>query len=105
MGDLNLEQSTYLNYSLEGVQQLMSIVEDILFMTRSDVGQFEIKQQEVNFRVLAKQVVSSLEPQARKAEVFLNKDIPSPTPMLYVDPQRMNQVLNYLVTNAITFHT
>jgi len=103
MGDLNLEQQKYLGYAQEGVQQLISIVEDILFMTRSDVGQFEIKQQEVNFRVLARQVVSSLEPQARKAGVVINKDIPSPTPMLYVDPQRMKQVLNNLVTNAIKF--
>ncbi|HYU74927.1 MAG TPA: histidine kinase dimerization/phospho-acceptor domain-containing protein, partial [Ktedonobacteraceae bacterium] len=103
MGDLNAEQKKYLGYAQEGVQQLMSIVEDILFMTRSDVGQFEIKQQEVNFRVLAKQVVSGLEPQARKAGVLISKNIPSPTPMLYVDPQRMKQVLNNLVTNAIKF--
>ena len=103
MGDLNDEQKKYLGYAQEGVQQLMSIVEDILFMTRSDVGQFEIKQQEVNFRVLAKQVVSGLEPQARKAGVLISKNIPSPTPMLYVDPQRMKQVLNNLVTNAIKF--
>jgi PAS domain S-box-containing protein len=103
MGNLNIEQKKYLGYSQEGVQQLISIVEDILFMTRSDVGQFEIKQQEVNFRVLTKQVVSSLEPQARKAGVFISKNIPFPTPMLYVDPQRMKQVLNNLVTNAIKF--
>ena len=53
--------------------------------------------------MLARQVVSSLEPQARKAGVVINKDIPTPTPMLYVDPQRMKQVLNNLVTNAIKF--
>lgn len=103
MGDLNLEQRTYLTYSLEGVQQLISIVEDILFMTRSDVGQFEIKQQEMNFRVVAKQVVGSLQLQAQKAGVLLQKDIPSPAPLLYADPQRMKQVLNNLVTNAIKF--
>ncbi|MFL5660717.1 MAG: ATP-binding protein [Ktedonobacteraceae bacterium] len=103
MGDLNLEQSKYLGYAQEGVQQLISIVEDILFMTRSDVGQFEIKQQEVNFRVVAKQVVGSLEPQARKADVVLHKDIPTPAPLLYADPQRIKQVLNNLVTNAIKF--
>src|SRR5205085_6192465 len=103
MGELNFEQQKYLGYAQEGVQQLISIVEDILFMTRSDVGQFEIKQQEVNLRVLSRQVVSSLEPQARKAGVVNNKDIPSPTPMLYVDPQHMKQVLNNLVTNAIKF--
>ena len=103
MGELNAEQFKYLGYAQEGVQQLISIAEDILFMTRSDVGQFEMKQTEVNFRVLARQVVTSLEPQAHKASVALLKDISSPLPLLYVDPQRMKQVLNNLVINAIKF--
>jgi signal transduction histidine kinase len=103
MGELNEEQHTYLGYTQEGVQQLVSIVEDILFMTRSDSGQFEMKQQEVDLRVLVKQIIDSLQPQALKAEVVLDKDIPAPSPILYVDPQRMKQVLNNLVTNAIKF--
>ena len=103
MGSLTREQLKYLGYTQEGVQQLISIVEDILFMTRSDVGQFEMKQQEINFRVLARQVVGSMEPQARKAGVVINKDIVSPSPLLFADPQRMKQVLNNLVTNAIKF--
>lgn len=103
MGALNPEQTTYLGYAQEGVQQLISIVEDILFLSRSDSGQFEIKLQQVNLRVLARQVLNSLRPQALKASVILNKDIPTPSPVLYVDPQRMKQVLNNLVTNAIKF--
>src|SRR5216684_479210 len=103
MGELTKEQHKYLGYAQEGVQQLVSIVEDILFMTRSDSGQFEMKRQKVNFHVLAKQVINSLHPQALKAAVVLKKDIPSPTPILYADPQRMKQVMNNLVTNAIKF--
>ena len=103
MGELNAEQFKYLGYAQEGVQQLISIAEDILFMTRSDVGQFEMKQEEVNFLVLARQVINSLETQAHKASVVLLKDIPSPSPLLYIDPQRMKQVLNNLVINAVKF--
>lgn len=103
MGELTQEQKTYLGYAQEGVQQLVSIVEDILLMTRSDSGQFDIKPEEVNFLNLANQVLRSLQPQALKASVILNKDIFSPSPLLYVDPQRMKQVLNNLVVNAIKF--
>lgn len=103
MGTLTEEQRLYLGYTQEGVQQLMTIVEDILFMTRSDSGQFEIKPQKTNSRVLAKQVVTSLKMQARKAAVILDKDIPETAPLLYADPQRMQQVLSNLVTNAIKF--
>lgn len=103
MGELLEEQRKYLGYAQEGVQQLMTIVEDILFMTRSDSGQFEMKPHEVNLRVLAKQVVTSLKLEAVKAAVVLEKDIPTPTPLLYADQQRMKQVLNNLVINAIKF--
>jgi len=103
MGELMEEQHTYLGYAQEGVQQLVSIVEDILFMTRSDLGQFEIKQQEVHLQSLARQVMRGLQTQARKAEVILSLDIPAHAPPLYVDPQRIKQVLNNLVTNAIKF--
>src|SRR2546422_4125664 len=72
-------------------------------MTRSDTGQFEIKPTEVNFLVLARQIVNSLQPLARKSGVALERDIPSPSSMLFVDPQRMKQVLNNLIANAIKF--
>lgn len=103
MGALNEEQRKYLGYAQEGVQQLISIVEDILFMTRSDLGQFEMKMQEVQFRSLIKQVIRSLHPQALKAGVVLCDDIELNAPSLYADPQRIKQVLNNLVTNAIKF--
>jgi len=103
MGELNAEQYKYLGYAQEGVQQLLSIAEDILFMSRSDAGQFEIRQQEVNFHVLVRQVINSLETQASKANIILLNDIPSSLPLLYIDPQRMRQVLNNLVINAIKF--
>jgi signal transduction histidine kinase len=103
MGRLNGEQRKYLGYAQQGVQQLITIVEDILFLTRSDVGQFEIRPRKYSFRALARQAISGLEPQARKADVILRKDIASSMPMLSIDPQRMKQVLDNLLTNAIKF--
>jgi len=103
MGELTEEQKKYLGYAQEGVQQLTSMVEDILLITRSDSGQFEIKQQEMNLLTLVKLIVSNLQLLARKAEVVLHYDISSPAPMLCIDPQRMKQVLNNLIINAIKF--
>ncbi len=103
MGELSEEQQKYLGYAQEAVQQLIAMVEDILLITRSDSGQFEIKQQETNLLVLVRQVVHSLQIQAHKAEVALLVDISTPAPMLYIDPQRMKQVLNNLIINAIKF--
>ncbi len=103
MGELSPEQHKYLGYTQEGVQQLISIVEDILFMTRSDSGQFEMQSVAVSIQMLVDQVIGSLQPQAQKAEVSLEKDISDAVPWLYGDPQRIKQVLNNLVTNAIKY--
>ena len=103
MGELTEEQKKYLGYAQEGVQQLISLVEDILLITRSDSGQFVIKQEEVNLFVLVRQVVSNLQIQARKAEVVLQVEASSSALWLYIDPQRMKQVLNNLLINAIKF--
>jgi two-component system phosphate regulon sensor histidine kinase PhoR len=103
MGELTEEQHTYLGYTQEGVLQLVSIVEDILFMTRSDLGQFEIKQEEVHFQSLVRQVIGTLQPQAFRSEVVLRHDISEELPPLYADPQRIKQVLNNLVANAIKY--
>jgi two-component system phosphate regulon sensor histidine kinase PhoR len=103
MGPLTEEQHTYLSYTQEGVLQLVSIVEDILFMTRSDLGQFEIKQEKVHFHSLVEQVIRTLRPQAFRAEVLLRHVISVDLPPLYADPQRLKQVLNNLVTNAIKY--
>jgi len=103
MGALNEEQLKYLGYVQEGVQQLVSTVEDILLLTRSDSGQFEMKREEVDFELLSRQVVTGLQPQARKASVAINEEILVPSPILFIDPLRMKQVLNNLVINAIKF--
>lgn len=103
MGDLSEEQRMYLGYTQEGVQQLISIVEDILFMTRSDLGQFEVKLQAMRVRSLIHQVVSTLHPQAIKAEVALSYDVAANVPPLLMDPLRIKQVMNNLVANAIKF--
>jgi signal transduction histidine kinase len=103
MGTLNEEQQKYLGYVQDGVQQLVSTAEDILLLTSSDSGQFEMKQEEIDFELLLHQVVTVLQPQALKAGVTINEEITTPAPILYVDPQRMKQVLNNLVINALKF--
>jgi PAS domain S-box-containing protein len=103
MGELTEEQHTYLGYAQEGVDQLISIVEDILLMTRSDLGQFDVKQEEVLLSSLVRQVMSGMQPQAQKASVELRQNVPSDLPLLYADPQRIKQVLNNLLANAIKF--
>lgn len=103
MGELTEEQHTYLGYAQEGVDQLISIVEDILLMTRSDLGQFDVKQEGMFLGNLVRQVMSSMQPQAQNAGVELCQHVSPDLPLLQADPQRLKQVLNNLIANAIKF--
>lgn len=103
MGPLNDTQREYLGYASEALQQLLSLAEDVLFMARSDAGHFEIRLQQVNVEVLSQQVLESLLPLARKAEIVMSKEIELPAPLLHADPQRLKQVLSNLLGNAIKF--
>ncbi|MBX5451285.1 ATP-binding protein [Thermogemmatispora sp.] len=103
MGPLNETQREYLGYASEALQQLLSLAEDVLFMARSDAGHFELRRQQVNIETLAQQVLESMLPLARKAEIVMSKDFELPTPLVHADPQRMKQVLSNLLGNAIKF--
>jgi signal transduction histidine kinase len=103
VGELAQQQKTYLGYAQEGIKQLSSLVEDILFIARSDAGQFEIKREKARLYTLIRQVLITFQPQARKAGITLHSEIRSTLPPLHVDPHRLIQVLNNLVTNAIKF--
>nr|BBH94648.1 hypothetical protein KTA_28470 [Thermogemmatispora argillosa] len=103
MGPLNETQREYLGYASEALQQLLSLAEDVLFVARSDAGHFEIRLQQVNIETLAQQVLESMLPLARKAEIVMSKDIELPYPLVQADPQRMKQVLSNLLGNAIKF--
>jgi signal transduction histidine kinase len=103
MGRLTEDQQEYLGYARESVQLLLSTVEDILFITRADSGQFEIDQQKVRADLVVEQVLQSVQAQARKAEIILSSAVVHPAPLIYADPQRVIQVLRNLVGNALKF--
>jgi signal transduction histidine kinase len=101
MGQLSQEQEKYPGYAREGVKQPMSIVEDIVLISRSETGHFTINPRELDIADLINQVFHGLQPQALKASVRICKDIPSSPLFVYADSLRIKQVLNNLVTNAL----
>jgi PAS domain S-box-containing protein len=103
VGQLSERQYEFLSYARSSTQQLMSLVEDVLFISKADTGQFELRCSAVNFPDLVTQLVHNLEPLARSAEVMLECHIPEPFPKLDADAVRLQQVLTNLLNNAIKF--
>lgn len=103
VGPLNARQEEFLNYARTSAHQLTTLVEDILFISKADSGQFTLRLGAVTLPTLVAQVVHTLQSAAEKAEVSLITDLAPTLPIVRADELRIQQVLSNLLNNAIKF--
>ena len=103
VGPLNERQREFLNYARVSTQQLTTLVEDILFISKADSGQFTLRLEQVDVPKLVAQVAQTLQPAADRAQVVLAIELPETLPSLHADGLRVQQVLSNLLGNAIKF--
>lgn len=103
VGPLNERQHEFLGYARQSTQQLTTLVEDILFITKADSGEFKLRWRDVEIAQVVSQAIIGQAAAAQKAEVHVVMEAPADLPTLRVDEFRLQQVLNNLLSNAIKF--
>jgi PAS domain S-box-containing protein len=98
------EQQKYLALTAKSADNLLSIVNDILDLSKIEAGKMNIEEIPFNIREIIGTCVDILSAKANeknlKVEVLIEKEIPE---TIIGDPVRLMQVLNNLVGNAIKF--
>ena len=79
------------------------IIEDLLEVSRIIQGQLELRQAPVDLSELINSVVESMLPAAEKANVQLAATIADSPGYFYFDPDRLRQVFNNGLSNALKF--
>jgi signal transduction histidine kinase len=102
-GPLRPRQEEFLNYARASTNALMRLVEDIVFISRADTGQFTLRRDATDVAELIAPVLRAHQLAARNAGLELRAEIPVGLPQLCVDESRIQQVLHNLVMNAIKF--
>ncbi len=102
-GEVRPEQSEYLRLTLRNVQQLESMIADLLEVTRIQAGKLNIEQQRASLSDAITDTVSMFGGSAAAKGINLIANIAADLPLAYVDPSRVRQVLINLVSNAIKF--
>ncbi len=95
-----LEFSTDVNAS---GHHLLSLINDILDLSKVDAGQLELHEEEFNSGQAIRSCLSMLKGQAREQGVELVEDIPNDMPYLRADERMLKQIVINLLTNAIKF--
>lgn len=104
--DVSDKVRSYLNVGAKSGQTLMTIINDILDVSRMEAGQIEIDASPVVLPDLAREVVGMFEQEALSKNISVNlvTDTGLDDPIL-IDSVRYRQIMFNLVGNAIKFST
>ena len=98
------EQQDNLKVAKDAAENLLSLINDILDLSRAEAGKVTIEEIEVNVADIVKNVCKALAVLARNKGVDVVWDIDPRIPRLLIgDPVRLRQVLVNILNNAIKF--
>jgi sigma-B regulation protein RsbU (phosphoserine phosphatase) len=97
------EQREHLETSLRSVNQLRTMIGDLLEATRAESGKTRIDKRCFALQEVMHQTVAMMQATAIDKEITLEVAIDSSVPLVYADPERVIQVLINLIQNAIKF--
>ena len=102
--DLSAEQRQYAGTIETSGRILLALIEDILDLSKIEAGKLTLEELDFDLRSVAEEAIQTAGFHARAKGLQLRWHFVDDTPMLIRgDPNRLRQVLNNLISNAIKF--
>ncbi|MBT3536712.1 MAG: hypothetical protein HN478_22720 [Rhodospirillaceae bacterium] len=102
-GKLSDRHAEYVDDISGSGQHLLSLINDILDLSKVESGNAEIYEEEVDVRDVVEHALPFVRNQAHEAGIVLATDLPSRIPPLRADPLKLKQMLVNLLSNAVKF--
>jgi len=102
-GPINDQQMEYLDVASQNCVHLARHINDILDVTRLDTGKLSIDCQQASLTGVVEEIVETLGAIARKRGINLSIKAPNKPIFAVLDVQRILQVLDNLIGNALKF--
>jgi signal transduction histidine kinase len=104
MGELNARQKEFVGYVLQGGRHLLTLINDVLDLSRVDAGRLQLSCDWLAPEQLIADVHQMIKPLAEKQEVELRLSQSEELPAIYADAARVKQILYNLLSNGIKFN-
>jgi len=103
LGEVNEEQQDFLSLCLRNTDLLRRIVSDLLDISKIEAGRVTLKKARIPLSDILKSAVDSFQPLAKSKHLDLKLEMTDEDADVYVDRDRINQVVNNLIGNALKF--
>ena len=84
-------------------QLLLSLINDLLDVTKLEAGRYELTESECDLAALTREALGLVKIQAERGGVSLNATIDADLPLLFADERALRQVVLNLLSNAVKF--
>ena len=102
-GSLSDTQIHYLEEIENSNKRLISLVNDLLNISRLELGTFKVEPEKTNIIDLAKEIILTSEPQIFKRKLNFEEEYDEKLPLLMLDPKLTTIIIENLVSNAIKY--
>lgn len=101
-GDLNAKQKRQLDRILRGARHLLSLINDILDLSKIEAGHMELHPEGFLVQPAMAEVLSTIEPMAVQKQIRIATPM-DPELVIWADRLRFKQILYNLLSNAVKF--
>ncbi|HOW87617.1 MAG TPA: GAF domain-containing sensor histidine kinase [Candidatus Omnitrophota bacterium] len=83
--------------------KMLALIDDLLDVSAIESGRLDLRKKEIDLTAYLEESCRNNALVARAKSIELNAEIPSHLPRVLMDPDRIDQVINNLVANAVKF--
>ncbi|MGZ0163691.1 MAG: sensor histidine kinase [Planctomycetales bacterium] len=102
-GELTDDQQSYVTDILDSGRHLLSLINDILDLSKIESGKMELNAGQVDLPHLVERSIRMFREQALRENVSLNYEPSEELPLIEADERKLKQVLFNLLSNALKF--
>ncbi len=102
-GALNEAQEEYLNDALHSSQHLLSLINDILDLSKVEAGKLALEVTDVDLRMLLENSLTMVKEKALKHRIRLSVDMDGVPDTIQADERKLRQIMYNLLSNAVKF--
>jgi signal transduction histidine kinase len=102
-GQLNETQKEYLTDVLQSSRHLLSLINDILDLSKVEAGKMELDLSDVNPKMLLEGSLVMIKEKATKQGIELTTEIDAIPEVIKADERKLKQVMYNLLSNAVKF--